>query len=390
MAQLGIRYGSVKSARFAGEVMRTIAFAAYETSAQLAEERGAFPDYDEKKFWSTDSFACQRFKGTPLFGRALRNGVLLTIAPVGTGSIAYGNIDSAVEPIWALEYPRNVRQRDGSYKKHQTQSMTARLWKHLKGDEPYPRYINTAADLKVHEHIIVQEACQQWVDASISKTINIPTDMPYEDFVQVYDMAYEAGLKGCTTYRPSDVRGSILVTDEGTETPKIIEPLTIDKIQRPKYLQAVVAKVRWPAMSSAAYVHLSRLEDGSPFELFLTSKDQRNAEWMTTATLMASWLLRLGVPLRKIAEELKKVESHDGYLVDRRFRPSFVSLVGDTLLDIDDIHEGKVPEPQSTSAASGSAEMAPTGPKCPKCRSPNFKYEGGCLTCQDCGESKCG
>jgi ribonucleoside-diphosphate reductase alpha chain len=397
MAQLGIRYGSTKAVRFAGEVSKCMAFATYEASIQLAEERGAFPEYDEKKFWHESSgFAAQRFKGTPLFGRPLRNGVCNTLAPVGSGSIIFGNIDSGLEPIWALEYDRKVRQRDDTYKTTRTMSMTARLWRHLNGDEAFPRHITTASDLKVHEHILIQEACQQWIDASISKTINIPADMPYEEFVAVYDLAFEAGLKGCTTYRPSELRGSILgpSPQAGEQSAPASVTLSPDAIKRPEYLSAEVAKLRWPGLSSSAYVTLSRLEDGSPFEVFLSSKDQRQNEWMTTSTLLMSWLLRMGVPLQVIAEELQKVQSLEGFLVDRKYRPSLVSYIASKLLEMDARFKGdttiETPEGITIATTSGSVGMPLAGPRCPECRSPNIKMKQGCQECQDCGHSKCG
>lgn len=403
MAQLGIRYGSAKAARFASEVSKTIAFAAYEASAEMAKERGAFPAYDQASFWnpSANSFAVQRFKGTPLFGRPLRNGVMLTCAPNGTTSVAYGNIDSGIEPIFALEYDRKVRQPDNSYKVSKVKSFSLRLWEHLNPGEPLPKHVNTTEELQIHEHVLVQEAIQHWTDASISKTINIPESMPYEEFAKVYDLAYESGLKGCTTYRPSAVRGSILSTGTTAEssgaaaTPAAAKTPLPDDIKRPDILQATIAKIRWPQMSSAAYVHLGRMEDGTPFEVFLTSKDQRNMEWMTTATLMASWLLRLGVPLKTIAEELQKIESMDGALVKGRYRPSFVSLVGHTLLEMDKANRGEEPpvEEVYTIHAAPSDEtrvVAGASVRCPVCRSPNVTMRNGCISCPDCGESKCG
>lgn len=402
MAQLGIRYGGSRAARFAGTIMQEIATATYATSQQLAEERGAFPDYDEDAYWHRNqSFAVQRFKGTPLFGREMRNGVCNTLAPVGTTSIAYGNIDSGLEPIWMMEYDRNVRQRDNTYKPHKTQSYTARLWKHIHGEEEYPRHIVTATQLKVHEHVMIQEACQYWVDASISKTINIPEDMPYEEFVDVYNMAYEAGLKGCTTYRKSDVRGSILdasPSNASQATASTSSPAkSVASSARPDILQSHTAKVKWPALNSSAYVTLSRMDDGSPYEIFLSSKDQRNNEWMTTATLFISWLLRLGVPLNKVADEMEQVHSLDGYIVNGRYRPSLVSYIGNMLKQMEDQFQNPTKEssllPESSAghavASNDLLKNLVKGKRCSQCNSPRIVANQGCETCIDCGNSKC-
>ncbi len=408
MAFMGIRYGSSRSARFAGDVMRAIAFNTYLTSVQLAEERGAFPAYNAEAYWgNSNSFAATHWADTPFFGKPLRNGVMNTLAPTGTTSVAYGNIDSSLEPIWALEYDRNVRQRDDTYKKSRTTSLTARVWKHLYGEAEYPKHIVLANQLKVHEHILVQEACQQWVDASISKTINIPKEMPYEEFVQVYDLAYEAGLKGCTTYRPSEMRGSILVTEEEEETKKVVEK-AFTQVKRPSHLSSITSKVPWPALNSPAYITLSRLADGSPFEVFLNSKDQRNTEWMTTATLFLSWLLRAGIPLTKLAEEMEQVHSLDGYIVDGRYRPSLVSFIGTKLKEMEEIYQitlttentpsNSLQLPPATRGGEDGPEKEVTipegynlvvGKRCRYCNSPRIVSREGCEECIDCGNSKC-
>jgi ribonucleoside-diphosphate reductase alpha chain len=394
MAQLGLRYGTNRSARFAEEVTQAICIEAYKISTELAEELGAFPLYDEKEFWHGEGFAAQKLKDQAFFGRPIRNGVLLTIAPTGTTSVAYGNIESGLEPAFLYDYTRNVVQRDGSRKPSQTTAFSARLWRHLNPGQELPRHFVTADQLKVHEHVAIQEACQNWIDASISKTINLPEDYSYEDFVAVYDMAYEAGLKGCTTYRPSEVRGSILMaTADGDGTSKESDGKSSAPInQRPGLLRGTTAKVSWPGLNSAAYVTLNRLEDGSPFEIFLHSKDQRNNEWMTTSTLLMSWLMRMGVPLKVICDELEQVHSIEGYIVGQKYRPSLVSLIGSILRDMDITFyagstetDGQPPLPAATVEAG-----QPTGEKCPRCSSRNTKREEGCFTCNDCTYNKCG
>lgn len=395
IAQLGLRYGSNRSAAFAEEVTKKIAEWAYWSSWQLAEERGAFPLYKQDEFWGNGGFAATKMRHCAFYGKPLRNGVLMTIAPTGTTSITYGNIESGLEPAFAYSYTRNLTQRDGSKKAIQCSVFTAHLWRHLNGDDPFPRYFVEASQLKVHEHITIQEACQQWIDASISKTINIPVEMPYEEFVTVYDMAYEAGLKGCTTYRPSAIRGSVLSTgaEAGTTAMAAKGMATAPgTVKRPDYLDGSTAKLRWPSMNAAAYVTLNRLEDGHPFEVFLSSKDQRNNEWMTTATLLMSWLFKLGVPLETIAEELKKVSSIEGYIVDGSYRPSFVSLVGSKLLDMDKRFLGIAQDlnvPITYQQLPQGAASFANQKRCPNCRSPKLRSKEGCETCDDCGYNKC-
>jgi ribonucleoside-diphosphate reductase alpha chain len=396
IAQLGLRYGSNRSASWAGEVTKTICCEAYKTSAALAEEKEPFPLYDEQEFWHGEGFAARKFKGHPFFGKPIRNGVLLTIAPTGTTSVTYGNIESGLEPAFLYDYTRNVVQRDGSKKPSRTSTFTARLWRHLNPEQDFPRHFITADKLKVHEHIAIQEACQNWIDASISKTINLPEECTYEEFVAVYDLAYEAGLKGCTTYRPSDVRGSILSanTVEGDSAPSSTSGKGSAPINnRPLYLHGTTAKISWPGLNSSAYVTLNRLPNGHPFEIFLSSKDQRNNEWMTTSTLLMSWLMRMGVPLETLCDELEQVHSIEGYIVEQRFRPSLVSYIGSKIRDMDfSFHNTEQTEPQKQPPlppASVDMESMPRGDRCPQCRSPNTKVQEGCFECIDCSYNKC-
>jgi ribonucleoside-diphosphate reductase alpha chain len=393
MAQLGIRYGSNRSARLAGEITQAICLQAYQTSADLAEERGPFPLYDEKEFWHGDGFAARKLKGQPFFGRPMRNGVLLTIAPTGTTSVAYGNIESGLEPAFLYDYTRNVVQRDGSKRPVETTAFTARLWRHLNPGVDFPRHFITADKLKVHEHIAIQEACQNWIDASISKTINLPEEATYEEFVAVYDMAYEAGLKGCTTYRPSEVRGSILsATGESSngDRTSLSGKGTAPINSRPAFISGVTAKVSWPALNSAAYVTLNRLEDGSPFEIFVSSKDQRNNEWMTISTLLMSWLLRLNVPLSTLCDELEQVHSVEGFIIEKRYRASLVSYIGAKLREMDIMfHNGVTPVTDGQPQLPPAPAIAVRGHRCPKCHSPSIIMEEGCEKCTDCGYNKC-
>lgn len=390
-AQLGIRYGSNRSAALAGDIARCIAYTAYETSVALAEERGPFPLYDKNEFWYGEGFAAKRLTDAPFFGKPIRNGVLLTIAPTGTTSICYGNIESGLEPAFLYDYTRHVTQRDGRREPRTTTTFSARLWRTLNQGVDFPRHFITADKLKVHEHIAIQEACQNWVDASISKTINLPEDYTYEEFLAVYDMAYEAGLKGCTTYRPSEVRGSILSATGSEGADQEGKDSGTVTFRRPALLSGTTAKVDWPGLNSAAYVTLNRLPDGVPYEIFLSSKDQRANEWMTTSTLLMSWLMRRGVPLSTICDELEQVHSIEGARVldgeRSRYYPSLVSLIGTRLREMDEVfrsNQTELSEPPPLAATSANKGM-----RCPRCNSDSIKLDEGCFTCLDCSYNKC-
>ena len=122
-----------------------------------------------------------------------------------------------MEPIFAYGYTRKVLQADGSKVEEQVVDYAVALYQELYPGTELPEYFTTAQELLPEDHLRMQAAAQHWVDSSISKTINVPEDIPFEDFRDVYEEAYRLGCKGCTTYRPNDVTGSVLeVTKPGT------------------------------------------------------------------------------------------------------------------------------------------------------------------------------
>jgi ribonucleoside-diphosphate reductase alpha chain len=152
----------------------------------------------------------------------IRNALLTSIAPTGTISLLAGNVSSGIEPIFALEYVRRLKLPDGGVKEELLTDYAVRLYRELKGaDTPLPDVFVTVEDLHWRDHLRMQAALQAHVDSAISKTINLPEDIPFEEFRDVYHEAWMAGLKGCTTYRPNPITGAVLqpVREEREETP---------------------------------------------------------------------------------------------------------------------------------------------------------------------------
>ena len=115
-----------------------------------------------------------------------------------------------MEPIFSLSYDRRILEADGSHRTVRMEDHAYGLWRTVKGETPRPAALVTANDLTPAEHLAMQAAAQAHVDSSISKTINVPENLPFEAFRSVYEEAYRLGLKGCTTFRPNAVTGSIL------------------------------------------------------------------------------------------------------------------------------------------------------------------------------------
>ncbi len=216
----GLRYGSGAAAAQTEDWLKRIAEAAYRSSADLAREKGPFPLFDAEGFlanpalsWLPADLRAQIRSG------GIRNALLTSIAPTGTISLFAGNVSSGIEPVFAHSYTRKVLQDDGSAREEEVVDYAAARWREAMGeDAPFPDHFVDAQRLTPAEHVRMQAAAQKWVDSSISKTINVPAEIAFDAFKDVYLQAYEQGCKGCTTYRPNAVTGSVLSVAEEKET----------------------------------------------------------------------------------------------------------------------------------------------------------------------------
>ena len=218
----GLRYGSAEAAERAGDWARQISRAAYLASAHLAREKGAFPLFDRDAY-----LAGETVRGLDADVRSLiaehgiRNALLTSVAPTGTISLVADNVSSGVEPVFALAYTRKVLQPDGSRVEEEVSDYALRRFRAIHGDDaPLPDYFVTAQDLTPAEHVRMQAAVQRHVDSAISKTVNVPEDISFEAFQAVYLDAYRSGCKGCTTYRPNAITGSVLEVKAADDRPR--------------------------------------------------------------------------------------------------------------------------------------------------------------------------
>jgi len=211
MALAGVVYGSEEGAAWLNNLGRFIARVAYLASIDLAKERGSFSLFDADAFLASGNMIGMDNDVRELVRKyGIRNALLTSIAPTGTISLYAGNVSSGIEPIFALEYDRKVLQKDGSKVTETVRDYAVDKWKRARPGEPLPDSFVTAQTLKPIDHVRMQAAAQRWIDSSISKTINCPEDISFDDFKDVYLAAWEMGCKGCTTYRPNDVTGSVL------------------------------------------------------------------------------------------------------------------------------------------------------------------------------------
>ena len=218
LLMMGLRYGSDGAVAQTRDWMRAIARAAYLASVDLAREKGAFPLFDAQKFLASGTMrAMDADVRDAIATHGIRNALLTSIAPTGTISLYAGNVSSGIEPVFAYAYSRKVLQPDGSRSEEEVVDYAVQMWRDLKGDAPLPDYFVSAQTLAPMDHVRMQAAAQDWVDSSISKTINCPEDISFDAFKEVYMAAWDLGCKGCTTYRPNAVTGSVLSVSESVE-----------------------------------------------------------------------------------------------------------------------------------------------------------------------------
>lgn len=219
---LGMRYGSSVSLALAGEIMGLVRDTAYRTSISLAEEKGSFRALDRDRYLE-GSFV-RRLPADIRQGiaeKGIRNSHLLAIAPTGTISLLAGNVSSGLEPVFAASYRRKVLDENGNPQELSLTDYAVELWRLMTGSRTgLPPNFVTIDELPVSAHLDMQAALQPFVDNSISKTINVPSSYPFAEFRKIYDLAYDKGLKGCTTFRPNPITGVVLSGgEEGVEAP---------------------------------------------------------------------------------------------------------------------------------------------------------------------------
>ena len=261
LAMLRLRYDRVEARAMATRITESMRDAAYLYSVELAKERGAFPLFNAELYLSGGNFASRLPNDVKAEIRkhGLRNSHLLSIAPTGTISLAFAdNASNGIEPPFSWTYNRKKRMPDGTLKEYSVEDYAWRLYKHQGGDvTKLPDYFVTALEISAQAHADMVAAVAPHIDTSISKTVNVPADYPYEDFQDLYMSAWKAGLKGLATYRPNSVLGSVLsVTaaepakaDAGAADAKAPQDFVSDANRRLsiKNLPApVLSSLRWP------------------------------------------------------------------------------------------------------------------------------------------------
>ncbi|MDV4143537.1 adenosylcobalamin-dependent ribonucleoside-diphosphate reductase [Shimia sp. FJ5] len=409
LLMLGLRYGSEEAAEQTEKWMKAIARASYLASVDLAKEKGAFPLFDKEKYVSGGLVAhMDEDVKAAIAEHGIRNALLTSIAPTGTISLYAGNVSSGIEPVFAYAYTRKVLQKDGSRTEEEVVDYAVQMWRDKFGDKALPDYFVNAQTLSPADHVRMQAAAQSWIDSSISKTINCPEDISFEAFKDVYMQAWDTGCKGCTTYRPNDVTGSVLAVSEKTESAPGEKPedhvadgeviYMAEPLERPKALEGATYKLKWPDSEHAIYLTVNDVIINGhrrPFEVFINSKNMEHYAWTLALTRMISAVFRRGGDVSFVVEELKAVfDPRGGAWMEGKYIPSILAAIGGVIerhmIAIGFIEgEGLGLKADPTTEAMAVGE-APRGKACPSCGQFEMRMVEGCMTCASCGHSKCG
>ena len=411
-----VRYGSPESITLIDRWLGILSEAAYAASIDIAEEKGAFPLFDAAAYLARPNITrLPQALRAGLAAHGIRNALVTSIAPTGTISLFADNISSGVEPVFAYRYARSVLNADGTRAEEHVSDYAYRRFRERFGEEaPLPEYFVNAQTLSPRDHIAVQAACQDYIDSSISKTINVPADISFAEFEGVYREAYDARCKGCTTYRPNSVTGAVLQalpeareTDVTAASAQSDEPVAsfprdggvvymTQPLDRPDSLLGHTYKVKWPDSDHAFYITINDIEkDGRrrPFEVFINSKNMEAYAWTLALTRMISAVFRRGGDVSFVVDELKAVfDPRGGQWMAGHYVPSLLAAIGDVIerhLIAIGFMSAREKLPVSAKLRAVAGEVL-TGRACPRCNSPSLVQIEGCDTCMACGFSRCG
>lgn len=439
LAALGMRYGSEEANTFSIEVHKTIALEAYRASVFMARDRGAFGIFDAEREKNNPFILRLKKADEKLYYEMLeygrRNIALLTIAPTGTTSLMT-QTTSGIEPVFLPVYKRrrkvNPNDKDvrvdfvdevgDSWEEYTVFHHKFKQWMSVNGidtDKNYsqeelnkiikksPYYKATSNDVDWLSKVRLQGAVQKWVDHSISVTINLPQDASEDLVGKLYMEAWKAGCKGVTVYRDGS-RSGVLISNE-TKKEDSEESLTPFPVKRPLILEADVVRLQNNKEKWIAFIGLI---DGKPYEIFTGMSDDEDGilipRWVNTGLILKS---RNEDGSSRYDFQYKNKRGYKTTIegLSHKFDPEYwnyaklisstlrhgmpiekvVDLINSLQLDSESINTWKNGVARALKRYVEDGTEA-KGQKCEGCNSTNLIYQEGCLTCKDCGSSKCG
>ena len=408
LMKMGIKYDSEDALQTTDQIMKIFRDTAYDTSIELAQEKGQYPKFEWPGF-SKSKFV----KNLPKTMRdkirqgGIRNSTITTVAPTGSGAIV-ARVTSGVEPIFATSYTRRVKKNDGYGKDFDEYKVYHPTIKKLFGtDEQLPDHVVTAHNIDPFFRVNMQGVIQKYIDSSISSTVNLSEDITVGTVAEIYTTAYKSGLKGITVYREGSREG-ILVTDkeEGDDSDTLTVAQTKEnntsKVSpsprgRPVITSGVTGRIR--TGEGSLYITINEDQEGL-CEVFTTiGKAGGNAAAQSEAiSRLISLALRSGVNPNSVVRQLKGISGPNPTWEDGRLILSTPDAIGKALDDYlrereqqrgtnGDLQEDQKPlitmAPDAVEVEVGACEEdSPYN-----CS--NIVNENGCMICRQCGWSKC-
>jgi ribonucleoside-diphosphate reductase alpha chain len=414
LIKMKLRYGSEEANPITEKIFQVLRDSAYEASSDIAKEKGSFPKFDREKYLKGYHVkALPKKIREKIEKQGIRNAVLLTIAPTGTTSLLSG-VSSGVEPVYEFQFIR--RDRTGE---HVMYHPLFEEWKAQNPDSEKPEYFVSANDLTPLEHVRVQAIAQQYIDSSISKTVNAPNSHTIDDVKTLYMMAYEMGLKGITYMRDGSREGVLTRMDDKKKEEETAAAQVKPIRKRPLALTGVTHETQTPLGNT--FITINNDSGGMPFEIFINSgKSGTDVMAMSEALgRIMSMVLRMQSPveprerIRKMIDQLtgigggrsvgfgpNRVRSLpdavakvlaeqfefrvNGHVADKQ--PLKKAINADSVNLEEKTEQIGVPLQVASVAASHANANADI---CPNCGSASFVHEEGCAKCYSCGHSEC-
>ena len=407
LIELGIRYDSEEGLQTARDVMRRIQERTHQASGELAQARGSFPAWDGSIYSQPSADGSVR---------PMRNSAPTTIAPTGTISIIAG-ASSGIEPLFALSYVRTVMdntrmvegnpyfeavaKQEGFYSETLMEELaqTGSL-ETMDIPEWVKDVFRVSHDIAPDWHVKMQGAVQEYVDNSVSKTINFPHDATVEEIAGAYMMAYELGCKGITVYRDGSKAGQVLSTGQTGTSDEAAEEVLAPR-KRPQSIRGVTERVR--TGHGNMYVTINFDEADTPFELFgnLGKAGGCDSAQLEAISRLVSLALRSGIEPATVIDQLRGITCcpawDEGTLV--RSGPDAVALAlerhttgtqehGDAIASSEVQLKFTPQVVNGNGNGNGHANEILNARKCPECNTPVI-FEEGCMKCVSCSWNKC-
>ena len=406
LIKLGIKYGSEESINLIKEVYRTIAITAIQESLSLAEELGCYPKCDKEKLVQSKFIKALNLPVSiidDIRKYGLYNSQLLTCAPTGSIGTMF-ETSTGVEPYFALSYTRKTQSLNGEDTYYQVDSKIVEDYKKVTGDVKLPDYFVTSSDLNPIDRIKVQSALQEYTDASISSTVNLPNEVSIEDVYNIYIEAWKYNLKGITVYRSGCKREGILTTDKPEKKEESIQLEAVhDELPRGFIVKADDNCIGFKRTltTGCGTLHVESFFDPETGELRETylSKGSKGGcnNYMIGLSRMISLAARGGLSIEAIIDQLNSCGVCPSYAVRTATKkdtskgaccPTAVGIaIKDMYKEAQDRIQRCIPE-KSSKQVYEKPEISEYD-ECPECRQKGLTHIGGCDQCILCGWSRC-